>query len=94
MEIRDVAKANASRWNPSRHIGHAIFDRNLCETLVAVFRVTSHRSHTKTPDPFSSFSPKEAWAPILVDGVFIQPSQSEQKTAFSVLSYVIRCSSP
>jgi len=56
MEIRDVAKANASCWNPSRHIGHATFDRNLCETLVAVFRVTSHRSQTKTPDPFSFFS--------------------------------------
>ncbi|TKB75076.1 MAG: hypothetical protein E8D46_04075 [Nitrospira sp.] len=40
--------------NPSWHISNAIFAKNLYETLVAMSRVTSHHSQTKTLDPFSS----------------------------------------
>jgi len=44
----------AGAFNPSRHIGNVAFAKDLCETLVEVSRVTSHRSQTKTPDPFYS----------------------------------------
>ncbi len=40
-------------FNPSRHIDNMSFARSLCETLVTISRITSHRSQTKTPDPFS-----------------------------------------
>ncbi len=40
--------------HPSWHIGNATFAKDLCETLVLVPRVTSHRSPNKTHDALSS----------------------------------------
>ena len=45
-------KGGGRRLHPSQHIGNATFAKNLCETLVAVSRFTSHRSQTKTSNPF------------------------------------------
>jgi hypothetical protein len=52
--VKDRSESGGPKaFNPSRHIGNATFAKDPCETLVAVSGVISHRSKTKTPDPFS-----------------------------------------
>lgn len=51
MALQTAAKTTASRLSPSHHIGDATFDKNLCETLVAVSHATSHRSLNKDSGP-------------------------------------------